>query len=86
MALGFRVILFKAKLDGVVNGVVNREIDSLYDFIKKHPNQKANVISDKLETPLRTIQRWIKQLKDENKIEFKGSPKTGGYYVRYRKN
>lgn len=24
----------------------------------------------------------LKQLKDENKIEFKGSPKTGGYVVR----
>ena len=31
---------------------------------------------------MRNIQRWLKKLKDENKIEFKGSPKTGGDAVR----
>lgn len=28
----------------------------------------------------RTIERWIKILKKENKTEFKGVPKTGGYW------
>jgi ATP-dependent DNA helicase RecG len=28
----------------------------------------------------RTIERWTKLLREENKIEFKGVPKTGGYY------
>ena len=28
----------------------------------------------------RTIERWIKILKKENKIEFIGASKTGGYY------
>ncbi|MBU1666998.1 putative DNA binding domain-containing protein [bacterium] len=87
---GFRVVLFKEKQDGVingvingvVNGVVNEGIDSLYDFIKKHPNQKANIISEKLGIPLRTIQRWLKELKVEEKIEFKGAPKIGGYFVK----
>ncbi len=75
---GFQVTLFKEK----INGVVKKEIDSLYAFIKKYPNQKANTLSKKLEIPLRTTQRWLKQLKDEEKVEFKGSPKTGGYYVK----
>ena len=87
---GFRVTLFKQKLEegangvvsGVVNGVVNTEISHLYNFIKSHPNQKANAISQALNIPLRTIQRWIKQLREEDKIEFKGSPKTGGYYAK----
>ena len=29
----------------------------------------------------RTVERWIKQLREENKIEFRGAAKTGGYYV-----
>ncbi len=33
-------------------------------------------------TTQRTIERWLKQLRDEDKIEFKGSAKTGGYEVK----
>ena len=29
-----------------------------------------------------TVERWLKQLKDKKKIEFIGSQKTGGYYVK----
>lgn len=29
----------------------------------------------------RTIERWLKQLKDQGQIEFNGAPKTGGYYA-----
>ena len=48
----------------------------------KNPNLKANNISDSMNIPLRTIQRALKQLKDEDKIEFRGSPKSGGYYAK----
>jgi len=34
----------------------------------------------------RTIERWIKQLKDENKVEFRGSSKMGGYWIIIEKN
>jgi ATP-dependent DNA helicase RecG len=37
-------------------------------------------MKDHFKVSQRTIERWIKQLKNENKIEFKGAPKTGGYY------
>ena len=30
----------------------------------------------------RTLERWLKKLKDQNKIEFRGAPKTGGYFVK----
>jgi len=30
----------------------------------------------------RTLERWVKQLKDDNKIEFQGSKKTGGYIIK----
>lgn len=52
----------------------------MLEFIKTNPNFKANEISDNIQIPLRTVERWLKQLKDENKIEFRGSPKTGGYW------
>jgi ATP-dependent DNA helicase RecG len=28
----------------------------------------------------RTIERWLKQLREAGKIEFRGAAKTGGYY------
>ncbi len=35
-----------------------------------------------LQTPLRTVERELKKLKEQDKIHFKGAPKTGGYYVK----
>ncbi|NLO16616.1 MAG: HTH domain-containing protein [Arcobacter butzleri] len=72
---GFRVILFKEKIDNGANGGINE----LYDFIKQNEGLSAVLLSEKLNIPLRTIQRWIKQLKDEEKIVYIGSKKTGGY-------
>jgi len=79
---GFRVTLYKKKTDGGVNGGVSGGVDNLLEFIVKNPNLKANNISDNMNIPLRTIQRDLKQLKDEDKIEFRGSPKSGGYYAK----
>ena len=56
-------------------------VNELFYFIQNNPNLRTKEISNALNTPLRTIERYIKQLKDEKKIEFKGSPKTGGYIV-----
>ena len=71
---GFRVTLYKEKLSGVVNEILI--------LISNNPNLKAHQISDDLKIPLRTIQRFIKQFKDKNKIEFQGSPRTGGYILK----
>jgi ATP-dependent DNA helicase RecG len=35
--------------------------------------------SEQLHVPAKTIERWIKKLRDKNRIVFKGAPKTGGY-------
>ena len=35
-----------------------------------------------LNTSVKNIERWIKLLRDDGKIAFVGSPKTGGYYVK----
>ena len=74
-------------LDGVVsggvNGVVSGGVTELLEFIQTNPGLRANELREHIDKPLRTVQRWLKQLKDENKIEFQGAPKTGGYVVIY---
>ena len=50
---GFRVVIFKEKIDEGVNGGVNE----VYNFIKQNEGLNAMLLSDKLNIPLRTIQR-----------------------------
>lgn len=44
------------------------------------PNRRSTFYAQSLRTSIKNIERWLKQLKDENKIEFRGAPKTGGYW------
>ena len=71
---------------GGVNGVVSGGVTELLEFIQTNPGLRANELSKHIDTPLRTVQRWLKQLKDENKIEFQGAPKTGGYVLKDMKS
>ena len=70
------------KNENSLNGGVNGGVNDILEFIKNNPNLRAKQISDAITVPLRTCERYIKQLKDEDKIEFKGAPKTGGYYIK----
>ena len=63
------------------SGGISGGISELLNFIKENEGLSAVDISDKIDIPLRTIQRWMKQLKDEGKIVYQGSKKTGGYFA-----
>lgn len=72
----FKVTLFP------INGGVNGGVKILLEYIKAHPGQKTAQIQKAVNLPQRTLERHLKQLKDTDKIEFQGSPKTGGYYAK----
>ena len=59
---------------------VNEGVNSLLLYIREHPGQRAPHISGALKVPQKTIERWLKKLKEERKITYKGSSKTGGYW------
>ncbi len=65
--------------EGISEGI-NEGLKSLLEYITNNPGTNAINISDKLDKPLKTIERWIKILKKENKLEFRGSKKLGGYF------
>ena len=67
--------------DGV-NGGVSGGVNELLELIRSTPGRKSSDFRKALGQPQRTIERWLKQLKDTEKIEFRGTPKTGGYFVR----
>lgn len=82
---GFRVILRKYSATGGVSGGVNEGLnspDDLAQLILAQPGLNASALVHLCGKPQRTIERWLKQLKAEQKIEFRGAPKTGGYYAK----
>lgn len=68
-------------VSGTVSGTVNEVLDQVLNFIAKNPGVRANVISQELHIPIRTLRRHLKKLSEE-RISFIGSSKTGGYFIK----
>ena len=84
MQKGFQVTLYKEKISEInSNEGINEGINSLYLCIKNYPALRVSQIEEKLNIPGKTLERWIKKLRDDHKIEYRGSKKTGGYYVKF---
>lgn len=84
---GFVVTFFRPKAEitpskaGKSEGV-NEGVKLMVDYIRNNPGQRVPVISQAINIAPKTLERWLKQLKAEGKIIFKGSAKTGGYYIK----
>jgi len=70
----------KGATDVGVNVGVNVGVKSLLEHISTSPGQRAVQFAGVFGVTTRTIERWLQQLKKEGKIEFRGSPKKGGYW------
>ena len=65
---------------GVSGGVTPPESAHLLQLIQTQPGLKTAELVVQTGKSQRTIERWLKQLKENGLIEFRGVPKTGGYY------
>ncbi len=72
-------------VSGGVNGGVNTAPESLLLYIVEHPGLHAKTLAEALNTPRRTVERLVKQLRDASLIEYVGAPKTGGYHAKNQK-
>jgi ATP-dependent DNA helicase RecG len=45
------------------------------------PGLRAPALAQTLNTSPKNIERWLKQLKAQSLVEFRGAPKTGGYHA-----
>ncbi len=70
----------KLNIEGVNEGVI-KELSLLYNQIEKHPGKKANELNEQINKSISTTERYLKTLKEQGFIEFRGAPKTGGYYI-----
>jgi len=64
-----------------ISGGVNEGISRLLEFIHNNPGQRVVELAAALNIPPKTIERWIKKLREQGRIIFTGSRKTGGYFV-----
>ena len=62
------------------DGGVNEGVNALLAIIKLYPGLRTPSLSEKMRTSAKNVERWLKQLKETNEIEFRGAPKTGGYF------
>ena len=78
---GFRVLVF-AKKEIELNGGLNGGLNDLFDIIQTNPNKRTKELSELMKMPYKTLEKWLDKLKKMNKIEYRGSKKTGGYVVK----
>lgn len=77
-----------AKVEGVIEGVIEGVTDDVKDKIKKillviykEEGVKTGDIAKTAEIPAKSVERYVGQLKEAGLIEFKGAPRTGGYFL-----
>jgi predicted HTH transcriptional regulator len=83
----FKVIVRRSvqqavELSGGVSGGVFGGVNDLLALLSTHPGLNAAELAIRFNKPKRTIERWLQTLKDTQKIEFRGAPKTGGYHLK----
>ncbi len=71
-------------VNGEISKGVSGGIKSLLEFIQHTPGLRAPQIARAMHIPLTTLEHWVKQLRRQDAIEFRGSPKTGGYHRKHR--
>ena len=89
---GFFTVTFMKRVksnsanDGTLNGTLNDTLNDTEQFvfnsIKATPGITANALIQQSNKSVRTIRRVVKQLIDNGLIEYVGSKKTGGYYIK----
>lgn len=67
--------------NGSVGEGVNEGVKSLFSIKKETPGKRTPYFAQQNDTSVKNVERWLNFLKDQGKVEFRGAPKTGGYFV-----
>ena len=76
----FKTVIPLKGLDISANEGVNEGVNELLKAIEKKPGKRVPYYVSIMGIPEKTIERWLKQLRDGGTVEFRGAPKTGGYW------
>ena len=77
-----------SKSDGVIDGVIDGVTEDVRERLKQilitlieNQGLRTVQISELTGIPVSSLERYIKQLKNVELVEFKGASRTGGYYL-----
>ena len=66
----------------IVNGIVNENEQAIIILLRAKPGLNASEIAESISKSWRTTMRYLKSLNEKGLIEFRGAPKSGGYYIK----
>ncbi len=78
---GMFTVVFKRKYS-VINDTVNKKEQDVLNLVRQHPGLNATEIAQELGKSIPTIKRYLSSLSKSDLIEFRGAPKTGGYFKK----
>ena len=65
-----------------INNPIKGVLKDVLEIIKSNPGIQKPAIAAHIEKSEATAKRYLKQLLEQNLIEYRGSDKTGGYYPK----
>jgi len=74
--------IVNGRVNDIVNDAINKNEQAILNLLATTPGLNASEIGKHINKSLRTTMRYIKTLQDNDLIEFKGVPKTGGYFLK----
>ena len=69
-------------VNDTVSDSLNENEQAIVNLLATTPGLNASEIGKHISKSLRTTMRYIKTLQEKDLVEFRGVPKTGGYYVK----
>lgn len=75
---------FEGVIEGVIEGVgkdVKEKMASILCVLNEQPGLRTTMLSNKTNIPAKSVERYIKRLKDVGLVKYSGSSKSGGYFI-----
>ena len=66
----------------ITDDTLNDTLKLVLGLIQSHPGISANALIKETNKSVITIRRSVKTLTDDGLIEYRGSKKTGGYFIK----
>ena len=84
---GMFTVIFKRQIknyatNDIVNDIVNENEQAIINLLRTKPGLNASEIAENISKSWGTTMRYLKSLNEKGVIEFRGAPKTGGYYLK----
>ena len=75
---------FEGVIEGVIEGVgkdIKEKLASILCVLNEQPGLRTTMLSSKTDIPVKSVERYVKRLKDAGLIKYSGSSKSGGYFL-----